>query len=60
MLQLLRKMKNNMSYYSYAFQKPQVAFLDKLIPDIDTFTDEPVFHQCDVQLAGNIFVDDSK
>ena len=24
------------------------AFLDKVTPDIDGFTDEPVVHQCDV------------
>ena len=40
--------------------KPQRAFLDKVTPDIDGFTDEPVVYQCDVQFVENIFVDDSK
>ena len=41
---------------SEEYQKPQGAFLDKFTPDIDGFTDEPVVHQCDVQLVENIFI----
>ena len=29
----------------------QGAFLDKVTPDIYGFTDEPVVHQCDVQVV---------
>ena len=29
---------------------PQGACLDKVTPDIDGFTDEPVAHQCDIQV----------
>ena len=38
----------------------QGAFLDKVTPDIDGFTDEPVLHQCDIQVVEYTFVDDSK
>ena len=37
----------------------QEAFPDKVAPDIDEFTDEPVV-QCDVQVIKNHFADDSK
>ena len=38
---------------------PQGAFSDKVAPDIDGFSDEPVV-QCDVQVTENTFIDDSK
>ena len=38
----------------------QRAFSNKVIPDIDSFTDEPVAHQCDVEILKSTFVDDSK
>ena len=31
--------------------RTQGAFLDKVTPDIDGFTHEPVVHQCDVQVV---------
>ena len=34
----------------------QETFLDKVAPDIDSFTDEPVA-QCDVQVVKNTFDD---
>ena len=37
----------------------QGTFSEKLTPDIDGFTDEPVV-QCDVQVVENIFAYDSK
>ena len=37
----------------------QGAFSDKVAPDFDGFTDEPVL-KCDVQAVENLFVDDSK
>ena len=37
----------------------QGAFSDKITPDIESFTDEPVV-QCDVRVVKNTFVDDSK
>ena len=37
----------------------QGTFSDKITPDIESFTDEPVV-QCDVQVVKNTFVDDSK
>ena len=59
MFQLLRKMKNNMSETT-AKCRAQGAFLDNITPDIDGLTDEPVVHQCDVQVVENTFVNDSK
>ena len=38
----------------------QGAFLEKVISDIDGFTDGRVIHQWDVQVVENTFVDDSK
>ena len=35
------------------------AFTDKVIPNIDGFTDE-LLVQCDLQVVGNTFVDYSK
>ena len=35
----------------------QEAFTNKITPDIDGCTDEPVF-QCDVRIVKNCFVDD--
>ena len=49
-LQLRTKMKNNMSDKSYSqvyIPGTQGAFSDKVTPEIDGFTDEPVI-QCDV------------
>ena len=43
-LQLPRKMKSNMSDYSYVYRDPRCSF-----PCIDSFTNEPVV-QCDVQV----------
>ena len=36
----------------------QGTILETVTPDIDGFTDEPVVHQCDVQLVENNFIDD--
>ena len=41
------------------FPGTQREFTDKVVPDIDGFTDEPVV-QCDVQVVENTFVVDSK
>ena len=38
----------------------QEGFLDKVIPDIDGFADEPVAHQCDVQVVQNTLTDDAR
>ena len=38
---------------------PSGIFSDKVIPDIDGFTDEPVV-RCDVRVVKNTFIDDSK
>ena len=40
--------------------RTQGAFLDNITPDIDALTDEPVVHQCNVQVVENTFVNDSK
>ena len=37
-----------------------MAFSDKVNPDIGGFSDEPVVHECDVQVVEHTFVDDSK
>ena len=34
------------------------AFLDKVVLDIDDFTDKPEF-QCDIQIVKNTYVDDT-
>ena len=36
----------------------QGTILEMVTPDIDGFTDEPVVHQCDVQVVENNFIDD--
>ena len=41
------------------FPGTQREFTDKVVPDIDGFTDEPVV-QCDVQVVENTFVVDAK
>ena len=46
MLQLLRKMRSN-QIIQLGIPGPQGAFSDKVILDIDGFTDKPVV-QCDV------------
>ena len=56
MLRLLRKMKK---HYVRLQLGTQGVFSDKVVPDIDGFTGEPVA-QCDVQVVENSFVDDSK
>ena len=40
--------------------RTQGAFLDNITPDIDGLTDEPVVHQCNVQVVENTSVNDSK
>ena len=52
-------MKNDISKYSLNIPGTQEAFSDKVVPDSDGFTDEPVV-QCDVQVVKNAFVGDSK
>ena len=37
----------------------QGTFSDKVIPDTDVFTDQPVV-QCNFQVVENTFIDDSK
>ena len=59
MFQLPRKMKNDISEYRLNIPGTQEAFSDKVVPDSDGFTDEPVV-QCDVQVVKNAFVGDSK
>ena len=57
-LSLLWKMKN---CQTTGIPGTQGAFSDKETSDIDGFTDEPVaVVQCEVQVAENTFVDDSK
>ena len=34
------------------------AFIDKVVLDIDDFTDKPEF-QCDIQIVKNTYVDDT-
>ena len=46
------------NYVRKRLQGAQGAFSDKVAPDIDGFTDEPVF-QSDVQIVENTFKDDS-
>ena len=54
--------KNEKQYVRLQLIIPRTLgeFLNKVTPDIDGFTDEPVVHQCDVQVVENTFVDDSK
>ena len=42
-----------------AISGTQGGFSDKVTPDIDVFTDEPVVY-CDVQVVEVTFIDDSK
>ena len=56
--------KNEKQYakLEISIRRIQGAFLDKVVSDIDGFTDEPVVHQFHVQVVENTFVDldDSK
>ena len=47
MLQLNEKKEKQYVELQLSIPVTQVAFLDRVTPDIDSFTDEPV-HQCDV------------
>ena len=57
MLQLLRKTKNDM-LYSKVYKEPK-GQKDKVTPDIDGFTNEPVV-QRGVRVIKDIYVDGSK
>ena len=46
-------------FYRYLYQETPEAFLDKVIPAIDHFTDEPVA-RWDVPVARNTSADDCK
>ena len=50
--------KNGKQYVRLTLTIPgtQGAFLDKVIPDIDGFTDAPVVYQCYAQVVENTFV----
>ena len=50
--------KNEKLYQTTGIPGTQGAFSDKVTPDIDGFTDEPVV-QCEVQVLKNTFIDDS-
>ena len=56
MMQLLRKKKKFRLQLSVL--GTQGTILETVTPDIDGFTDEPVVHQCDVQVVENNFIDD--
>lgn len=54
---------NNEKQYARLQQsipRTQQTFLDKVTLDINGFTDEQVFHECDVQVVEKFFTDDSK
>ena len=50
--------KNGKQYVRLTLTIPgtQGAFLVKVIPDIDGFTDAPVVYQCNTQVVENTFV----
>ena len=50
--------KNEKLYQTTGIPGTQGAFSDKVTPDIDGFTDEPVV-QCEVLVLKNTFTDDS-
>ena len=53
---------NNEKQYARLQQsipRTQQTFLDKVTLDINGFTDEQVFHECDVEVVEKIFTDDS-
>ena len=53
---------NNEKQYARLQQRiprTQQRFLDKVTLDINGFTDEQVFHECDVEVVEKIFTDDS-
>ena len=53
---------NNEKQYARLQQsipRTQQRFLDKVTLDINSFTDEQVFHECDVQVVEKNFTDDS-
>ena len=54
--------KNKKQYVRLQLSIPEIqgAFLDKVTPDVDGFTNETVVHQCDVQVVENTFANDSK
>ena len=54
---------NNEKQYARLQQsipRTQQTFLDKVTLDINGFTDEQVFHECDVQVVEKFFTDHSK
>ena len=51
--------KNGKLCQTTGIQRNLGTFLDKVTPDIDGFTDEPVV-KCDVQVIENTFMGDSK
>ena len=53
---------NNEKQYARLQQsipRTQQTFLDKVTLDINGFTDEQVFHECDVEVVEKFFTDDS-
>ena len=53
---------NNEKQYARLQQsipRTQQRFLDKVTLDINGFTDEQVFHECDVEVVEKFFTDDS-
>ena len=48
--------KNNISDKSCRYTEAAGTYTDKVMPDIDYFTDKPVV-QCDVSVAKNAFLD---
>ena len=54
---------NNEKQYARLQQsipRTQQTFLEKVTLDINGFTDEQDFHECDVQVVEKFFTDDSK